>query len=512
MSVHSSVLLRCVFPALVLFSLLDRVLLVDRFGFHYLSEDDAVVQLAAHDYAHGDFREPCFYGQDYNPLLESFLAAPFVALGGKPWLVLPIVTSLLALLPFWSFGFWHYRRGNQAASALFAAMPLLLPVEYGMMTTISRGFVSGIGVLALVPWTLGPRSLVWRCGLTALVLSAAGWFNPNSTVFSAAAVAAMIISAPQRLRASVWCLIGAMPFLIIQYTTTAWYRVRPGYAIYSIQDWRMDFHPEAIPEGIANLALHFKWLFPLAWEQGWIAAPIMLMMIAIHFRERSWPTALGLCAAMALITFSFSFGKVHDGEPSVFYPAPRMFLAVPLLLCWALSQWDRAMMPRWLPGAVFASGVACFGIKCGRMADVIHEQLENQPGQVAEAALDDLRTDADLLLGLCDRHAVKAIVMLCSADRSRQLHRAYFYPLLHERLPPSRAYSSDRRHWQRMWASSPVLGNVLITGGDQGRWGQLMASDPTILDVSESGTGPLHILWRNTQSLDSVADRFGELR
>lgn len=49
MSVHSSVLLRCVFPALVLFSLLDRALLVDRFGFHYLSEDDAVVQLAAHD-------------------------------------------------------------------------------------------------------------------------------------------------------------------------------------------------------------------------------------------------------------------------------------------------------------------------------------------------------------------------------------------------------------------------------------------------------------------------------
>ena len=496
----------------MLFGLLDRALLLHRFGFRYLSEDDAIVQLAARDYAHGVFREPCFYGQDYNPLLEAFIAAPFIALGAKPWSILPVVTSILALLPFWSFGLWHYRRGGHAASAVFAAMPLLLPVEHGMMTTISRGFVSGIGVLAFVPWTLGLRTAAWRYGVTGLVLYTAAWFNPNSTVFSVAAAAMMIIGASQQARESAWCFVGALPFAFIQYASNAWYAARPGYAVYSIHDWRMDFHPEAIPEGVGNLALHFKWLCPVAWEQGWLAAPILLLILAIHFRDRRWPVVLGLCSAIALIAFSFSFGKVHDGEANVFYPAPRMFLAVPLLLCWALAQCDRAMVFQWLPWVVLAAGIASFSVKGGRMAEVVHEQLENQPGQVSETALADLRADADLMLGLCDRHSVKAIVMLCTRDRSKQLHRAYFYPLLHERMPPGRVYPEDRRHWQRIWAGTPVLGNVLVTGGDPERWYALVAADPRILDVSESIAGPLHILHGNTEPLDSIADRSGELR
>src|SRR5690348_13762267 len=103
---------RILVVALILLGALDRLVLLVRFGFQYTCNDDLIIWQAAVDIGHGIFRWPYFYGQDYNPVLEAWLAAPFVRLGAPLPIIMPTISSLLALLPFWSFSWWHLKKGE----------------------------------------------------------------------------------------------------------------------------------------------------------------------------------------------------------------------------------------------------------------------------------------------------------------------------------------------------------------------------------------------------------------
>ncbi|MBK8339964.1 MAG: hypothetical protein IPK99_08175 [Flavobacteriales bacterium] len=102
---------------------IDRMRLLAVFGFTCTGIDDALMREMARDYGQGLFREPYMYGQNYNPMLEALVGAPFVRLFGHPWIVMPIVTSVLALIPYWSFALWWARRKEFAAATAFAQCP-----------------------------------------------------------------------------------------------------------------------------------------------------------------------------------------------------------------------------------------------------------------------------------------------------------------------------------------------------------------------------------------------------
>jgi hypothetical protein len=68
---------RIAFWTLLSASVLDRCATIMWFGATYSSTDDVLIWSAAVDYGNGIFHEPYFYGQDYGPMLEALLAAPF---------------------------------------------------------------------------------------------------------------------------------------------------------------------------------------------------------------------------------------------------------------------------------------------------------------------------------------------------------------------------------------------------------------------------------------------------
>jgi hypothetical protein len=93
----------------ILLAAFERVVLVAFSSSCCVSTDDAVMWHAAVDYAHGRFYGPYYYGQDYGPMLEALVAAPFVRLGVPFRLLMPAVTSFLALVPNWSFAIAAHR-------------------------------------------------------------------------------------------------------------------------------------------------------------------------------------------------------------------------------------------------------------------------------------------------------------------------------------------------------------------------------------------------------------------
>ncbi len=154
------------------------------------------------------------YGQNYNPMLEALLGSPFMRLGAAPWIVLPIVTSCLALLPFWSFALWHFRRGELFAALGFALMPLLLPVEWGMLTTITRGFVHGIALIALLPWALSLKRIWLRFLIASFITGAALLCNPNSLVFLVAIYTTVVLTHWRELRFRSMSILERIPALL----------------------------------------------------------------------------------------------------------------------------------------------------------------------------------------------------------------------------------------------------------------------------------------------------------
>jgi len=83
----------------ILLATVDRAILIEIFGSRYVSTDDAIVWSAAVDYGQGLFRGPYYYGQNYGPMLEALVAAPFTRLGLPMHWLMPAVSSVLALLP-----------------------------------------------------------------------------------------------------------------------------------------------------------------------------------------------------------------------------------------------------------------------------------------------------------------------------------------------------------------------------------------------------------------------------
>ena len=172
---------KAVFWGVVLLGILDRFhLLAITIG--YASDDLTVVWTAARDYAQGVFHEPFFYGQDYGVMLEALLAAPFVRLGADPIVAVPVVMAVLAMLPFWSFALFEYRRANLVAAIFIAAIPVLLPVEHGLQFTN----LNGLAILALYPWVAGMHPSAKRSALIGAVLAVAAFVNMNALVGVAA--------------------------------------------------------------------------------------------------------------------------------------------------------------------------------------------------------------------------------------------------------------------------------------------------------------------------------------
>ena len=111
-------------------------LILQSFGFEYTESDQAIMWQGLQDYSNGNFYEPRFYGQAYNSSLEAFCAVPLYKLGVSPHIALPFITSVFTLLPFIGISIYSYLKKNKFIALVILSIPLLMPIEYDMITTL----------------------------------------------------------------------------------------------------------------------------------------------------------------------------------------------------------------------------------------------------------------------------------------------------------------------------------------------------------------------------------------
>lgn len=489
----------------------DRTQVLLRFGFLHTSSDDVVFWAVANDMAHGLFREPFLYGQNYNPALESLLAVPLLRAAVPVYLAMPLVTSLLTLLPFVSFACWHFTRKEYPQAVLFAAMPVLLPVEWSMLTTVTRGFVTGLAPLALLPWTGLIRGPLPRSAAIGAILYLAFFINPNALPFVACYFLWHVLHDARPWRTMWAAALAAAPLLLIHFFSVLFYVLRPAHIVHRLDDWRLTFHPtELIPEALVRLDMHFAWTTPLWWKAG----SLSLLMIAVTALalgiHRGWRSCVALLATYLVFLVALAFPKVHDGFHHVVYAYARNFLATPLVLAWGLSllPWNgRAGV--YCTCLLAISAPAYMVVKLACTPGVVAEQMNSQQMlPVREFVVADLFRDVNELAERARSEEASLIIGLSGHEHHYHMAICYGASSLSRPFPPTLFVGRDRRTWRREAEVALVHRTILVLGGDEAQWDRMIEAGVEMDALSLNGR-TIHSIRNNTRPVGALIDLLG---
>ncbi len=320
--------------ALIALIVAYRIYILNVFGFVYTDSDQTIMWMSTKDFSQGFFHEPRFYGQDYNTMLEGLLAVPFLKAGLPVFISLPIVTSILALFPFFLISLLTYFYKSKIAGVIILAVPLLLPVEYEMLTCLPRGFVTGVAVASLccIPLfsPLSSRAF-FTAGLAAII----GYsVNANSILFSVPCFFLLLL---HHFRNRNFYLFSGAGFLtgLALHLVIAWFYLN--HANYILHSFQPDFSFKNLWSGLKELDYFFAYITPIFKKQGWMILVFFTIISLVLFKQKKIKEGITVLLILPLILLPFSASKVHDGTTSVFFSYARMYLAVPVFLALIVS-------------------------------------------------------------------------------------------------------------------------------------------------------------------------------
>lgn len=311
-----------------------RIYILNSFAFEFTDSDQTIMWLAAKDYSQGFFHEPRFYGQDYNTMLEALLAVPLLFAGLPVFKALPIVTSCLTILPFILLSLLSYFNRSKPAAVLILCIPLLLPPEFEMLTSISRGFVTGVAVASICAIPLFVNQSKTNLFFAGLAMVTGYSVNANSILFSIPCFFLLFMNNYDKRIFYIYSGIGITIGLCIHILVALFYIRHPNIIVHSFES---EFSFSYLWRGITHLDLFFNYLTPILKKQGWIILVLFALISFFLFRKKKYKEALTLIVIILIIILPFSASKIHDGTTSVFFHHARMYLSVPLLLALSIS-------------------------------------------------------------------------------------------------------------------------------------------------------------------------------
>ena len=339
--------------AIILLGLFTRYQVLLDFAYVFIDLDQVLLWSAADEALKGRIHEPRFYGQAYNTMVEGLLGAPLVA-GGFPYhIALPSVTSVLAFAPFVLLSLVSAHAGNRLSAFVIAALPVLLPLRYEMITSIPRGFVPGVFLAALACCLDLAKRTRARTFVFGLLLVLAVSANPNASIVALPVGLQYWIRRWKSAELYVWGGIGLLMGVVIHWLSVGFYYVNPAHLVYTTSPDAMQFRIAALVEGMANVSRHFGDLVPVASGNVAVLAIVFALLLFALYRIGDRASFVALLVGVLFALASLGFKRTHFGDESVFWPLSRMYLGLPILLAMGLVWLEHGARTRlsWRPPA-----------------------------------------------------------------------------------------------------------------------------------------------------------------
>ncbi|MFT7588034.1 MAG: hypothetical protein ACI959_000240 [Limisphaerales bacterium] len=423
--------------------LLDRLVLLMQFGWKYTDHDQTLMWFGAKEMWNGRFHEPHFYGQAYNSMLEAFLAIPLLSLGLDYPVALPIITSILCLLPFFLLSNYAKRKWKPISASLILLVPLLLRTEYGMITSMPRGFVTGLAVAGIAFYILSRYSSKISLFATGFIIGFAGWLNPNCAPFILSFLILVIGFEKGIFKKTLFIGTGLIAFAPIWWWSSNFYKTQPEYLV--TKGLNLSFDLNNYLKTIYSWPDYFGSISPLDGGIGIFIFLAIATLIYHFFLARDYAAILALAAGTLILLLGMGIGKAHDGFNNVFYPLSRMGLALPLVFALGLSR--LSLSSKFIPFIGFARIIG-FVLHLLQLGYTVNDQVssaqEELVGIIYVEEIAELKTNCTNILAASDSYSL--ILM-----DWEMLPLVYGCPCVENDFPSTWLPSGDRRTWLKQW-------------------------------------------------------------
>ncbi len=324
-----------------------------------------------------------------------------------------------------------------------------MSMEFDMLTTSTRGFVSGIFFCSLLIWPILEPNKNRSFVLLGLGTSLAYIFNPNALVFALPVLIYVGLNNLKNLRFYLLSLASIIPAILVQYFARKFYDDNPEYLVRPM--WELEFSWEHLATGLGSLDQFFRYLSPVIWGWHWMILLLLIGLGTVALRKDR-KEGIALLSGIVFIVLFLGINKTHDDIGTLFLGSNRMFLALRLLLGLAI-HWSDIRFPqaKWIQFAGGALILGILGVKFYSAPDAIqHHTKRGNFGAVAIKPIDDLKKQVGELQIVAKEHDVDLIVLVPGGDVPVSELDFYNYgsSLLEENAVPTVLSVYERRTWE----------------------------------------------------------------
>lgn len=444
------------FIAMFLLLVVQRWMVLDQFAFQHTDADQVVMWHGVVDYASGQFHEPRFYGQDYNAMIESLLAVPLFKMGMSVNYALPLVTALLTVFPYLFLSLLFCRHRAPFFAILTIAVPLMLAPEYVMITSMPRGFVTGIAVSAIGMIGLFFQNSVRWCFVSGITIVLGMSINPNAAPLGLLILVLLFFQHGANRSFYMYTLTGVVCAAAIHFIVSCFYKTHPFVALMGINT---EYRPGNIPEGLVHADDFLNTVMPVFSKSGYLLFFLFFIPAYLLYRKgfRFRAFIVSLIPCCLLVTFGLN--KIHDGTTSVFYPLSRMYLALPVVFVASFFLLKNMPVSRkWY--ALFLLPVTGFLKQCTDLSQIITENTIPQKKTVISIApVERVTSDCRKILQCCKNNGVELVLI---PDHWNAPFYAYGCKACADAFPKTLYPIYERRHWRLLEDENKVYRTILI--------------------------------------------------
>lgn len=444
-------ILLCLILILATIGLRYKVLL--HFGFEYTDSDQAIMWNGLSNYANGEFHEPRFYGQAYNTMLEALLAVPLYKIGVLPYKSLVIVTTLITLFPFWLLSFFTFKKKSNITGLIILSIPLLMPIEYHLLTSLSRGFVTGIFIASFGTISLFYINKKWAFFLLAFTSVLGYSVSANAVLLSIPCLLFVFLYNVKNIFYYFYSGIGLILGAGLHLLANGFYDANPNY---NLHKYNLKYSLELIVEGITKFDYFLNDVSPLFWNLGFVWILVFLFSGIILVWKKRMRFGLTLIIIPALIIFTLGFSKIHDGSSSIFFSVSRMYLALPVLIAACISF---IVKPRLGYYFFVIPLVVCVYNLLNLKSEVLANTGSNRNHVVAVSTIDKIYKKCKEINKICSAQDIELVVIV----------NDYYYdfinygcPVCVENFPKTLRPSYERRTWRLLEVEKIVYSRILF--------------------------------------------------
>ena len=433
-----------------------RYKVLEDFAFKYTDSDQTIMWLGLQQYSKGIFHEPRFFGQAYNTMLEAILAIPLYEFGVPPYKALPIITSILALIPYIIISLFAFLKKSPIISCLILSIPLLLPIEYSLITSMPRGFVTGIFIS-----TFGVIGLFYPKSKTSFLFSSLiaviGYsVNSNAILISIPCLIYMYIENRKNkyfyILSSIGLVLGISMHLAINY----FYVLNPYYNLHKIE---MSYSFENLILSFTNLDKHFNDIMPIFWKSGFLVLLLFVIISVFLYRAKKYRESNIVILTIFVIISTLGLSKIHDGSNSIFFSYSRMYLSIPILLGISLSFFSQINSKKYFY-LFFLIPFSCFLFNLNNIDKAIEFNIDEKKKHVVGIIeIPKLYEECNNLKVICNEYKIQLVII------SNHWYYDFFNygcPSCDESFPNTLLPSYERRTWRLIEDEKTIYKNILI--------------------------------------------------